>query len=139
MEQTKKKSSMGLRVAAVILVAIVVAVAAFADLTYPRTVLTVPVSFSVGADVVHDNFEVPVLDGAVQVQVSISSGGALWSAEIVNGNTTVFTHRAAQGGQTSYTSEWITLGSGTYNFTLAALGAGSLNAQVTVKAKGGFW
>ena len=139
MEQNKKKSSLSLKVAAVVIVVIVIAVAAFADLTYPRTVLSVPVSFTIGADVVHKSFEVPILNDAAQVQVSVNSGGALWSAEIISGNNTLFTHRAAQGEQTSYNSQWISLSPGMYNFTFATLGAGSLNAQVTVKTKGGFW
>ncbi|HIH88920.1 TPA: hypothetical protein HA344_06910 [Candidatus Bathyarchaeota archaeon] len=107
--------------------------------TYPRTVLTIPVSLTLGADIVQEDFEIPIMDGAVQVQVIVNSGGALWSADIQRGNSTIFTHRASQGGQTTYTSEWITLGAGTYSFNFATLSFGSLDAQVTVTVKGGFW
>lgn len=137
--QTKKKLSLGVKVAAAILIVVVVTVAAFSALTYPRQVLGFPVSFTVGADVVHQTFEVPVLDGAVQVQVAVESGSAIWTASILSGNSAVWTHRAAQGGQTTYTSEWIALSSGTYNFTFATAGVGSLSTQITVKAKGSFW
>ncbi len=126
-------------VAVAVVAVIVLAAGGYAAWTYPRAVLTAPVAFTVGADVVHESFDVPVLDGAVQVQVTVNSGGALWSAEIRRGNSTLFTHQAAQGGQTTYTSEWVALDAGTYSFTFATLGAGSLNAQVTVVAKGGFW
>ncbi len=135
MEQKRRSYS----VAIVAVAAIVVAAGAFMAWTYPRTILAAPVSLAFGADVVHESIVVPALDGAVQVQVAVTSGGALWSAEIKQGNSTLFTHRAAQGGQTTYTSEWITLGAGAYDFTFATLGAGSLNAQVTVTAKGGPW
>jgi hypothetical protein len=137
--QTKKKTSSGAKAAAAILIIIVAAVAAFSALTYPRQVLGFPVSFSVGADVVNKTFEVPVLDGAVQVKVAIESGSAIWTANVSSGNSTVWTHRAAQGGQTTYTSEWITLSSGTYDFSFATAGLGSLSAQITVDSKGGFW
>jgi hypothetical protein len=139
MEQTKPKTSVGVKVAVTILAVIIVAVAAFSALTYPRAILNFPVSFTLGADVEHQTFEVPVLDGAVQVQVTVNSGSALWKASIISGNNTVFTHGAAQGGQTTYTSEWIRISMGTYNFSFATLGAGALSAQITVMAKGGFW
>jgi hypothetical protein len=137
--QTKKKTSSGVKAAAAILIIVVAAVAAFSALTYPRQALDFPVSFTVGADVVHQTFEVPALDGTVQVKVAVETGSVLWTASILSGNSTVWTHRAAQGGQTTYTSEWITLPSGTYNFSFATAGIGSLSAQITVDAKGGFW
>ena len=121
------------------LIAIVLIAAGFAAWTYPRSILTIPVSFTIGADVVNESFTVPLADNAVQLEVAVTSGGALWSAEIDLGNQTVFLYRTAQGGQTTYTSEWIILGAGDYHIRFAALGAGSLNAQVTVWAKGGFW
>jgi hypothetical protein len=135
MEQKKG----GVSSTAVAIIAILVVAAAFMAWTYPRAVLTIPVSFTLGADVARKTFEVPFMDGAVQVQVTVNSGGALWSADIQRGNSTIFTHRASQGGQTTYTSEWITLGAGTYSFNFATLGFGSLDAQVTVTAKGGLW
>jgi len=123
----------------VAIIAIVILVAGFSAWTYPRNVVSIPVSFAIGADVATQTFTVPLADNAVQLEVSITSGGALWSAEIDQGNTSVFLYRTAQGGQTTYTSEWIIVGAGDYSIRFAALGAGSLNAQVTVKAKGGFW
>lgn len=84
-------------------------------------------------------FEVPIFDSAVQVQVSISSGASLWQASIINANgDTVWSDQASQGGQTTYNSDWISLPSGSYNFTFGTLG-GALEAQVSVKAKGGIW
>jgi uncharacterized membrane protein len=139
MEQTKKKTGLRLKLAAAVLLIIVVVVAAFSGLTFPRAVLSFPVSFAVGADVVHKTFEVPELDGVVQVQVAVNSGSALWTAIILSSDSTVWTHRAAQGGQTTYISEWITISTGTYNFSFATAGMGSLSAEITVKAKGGFW
>jgi hypothetical protein len=135
MEQKKGRVSS----AAVAIIAIIVVAAGYMAWTYPRAVLTIPVSFTLGADVARQSFDVPIMDGAVQVQVTVNSGGALWSAEIQRGNATVFTHRASQGGQTTYTSEWITVGAGTYSFSFATLGFGSLDARVTVSAKGGLW
>ena len=137
--QPKKKTSSAVKASAVVLIVIVAAVAAFFALTYPRQVLSVPVSFTLGAEVVQQAFEVPVLDGAVQVQVSIENGASIWTASILNGATKVWTHQAAQGEQTTYTSEWLPLSSGSYNFTFATAGAGQLSAHITVNAKGGFW
>ncbi len=123
----------------VAVIVLVLLIAGFSAWTYPRSVVTIPVSFTIGADVATQTFTVPVVDNAVQLEVTITSGSALWSAEIDQGNTSVFLYRTAQGGQTTYTSEWIIVGAGDYNIRFAALGAGSLNAQVTVWAKGGFW
>ncbi len=129
----------GISSVAVAVIIIVIIAAGFAAWTYPRGVVTIPVSFTIGADVVTQTFTVPIADNAVQLEVEITSGSALWSAEIDQGNTSVFLYRTAQGGQTTYTSEWIIVGAGDYGIRFAALGAGSLNAQVTVRAKGGFW
>jgi L-2-hydroxyglutarate oxidase LhgO len=123
----------------VAILAVVLIAAGFAAWTYPRDVVTIPVSLTIGADVVQKTFTVPVADNAVQLEVTVSSGGALWSAEIDTGNATVFLYRTAQGGQTTYTSEWIIVGAGDYSIRFATIGVGSLNAQVTVRAKGGFW
>jgi L-2-hydroxyglutarate oxidase LhgO len=123
----------------VAILAVVLIAAGFAAWTYPRDVVTIPVSLTIGADVVQKTFTVPAADNAVQLEVTVSSGGALWSAEIDTGNATVFLYRTAQGGQTTYTSEWIIVGAGDYSIRFATIGVGSLNAQVTVRAKGGFW
>ena len=89
---------------AVIAVLIVAAFALCAGLTYPRTVLTIPVSLTVGADVTNTKFDQPILDNMVQVQVSVQSGTALWQAQILYGNQVIWQHAASQGEQTSYNS-----------------------------------
>jgi hypothetical protein len=142
MVQTDKKNKRPrwVKPAAVAVIVVVAAVAIFAALTAPRDALNFPVAFSVGGDVVHENFQMPLLTGVVQVTVEIKQGAALWSASIVNSaGSEVFTHHMLQGDQTTYASEWITLPPGTYNFTFSTLGVGSLSALVTVRAKGGFW
>ncbi len=128
------------KAAAALIIIILVVVVAFSALTYPSTVVSFPVSFTVGAAGQEKVFSVQAWDNAVDIQISISSGGALWSASIVNSKgTTMWTHQTAQGEQTTYDSGWVPISSGNYNFTFGTIGAGSLNAEVTVKAKGGFW
>jgi len=130
------------RVATVIVIfvlIVVIATAAFLVLTYPRDEVNFQVSFTVGATKEQKVFAVPILDSSVQVGVIIQSGGALWTATIFNeAGSVLWTHSAIQG-QTTYTSQWTVLNSGNYNFSFATAGAGSLNAQIIVKAKGGFW
>jgi hypothetical protein len=127
-------------IAVAAIVVIVVAVfAVYAGVTYPRTALTIPISFTRGADVTTTEFAQPVLDDKVQVQVSVESGVALWRAQILNGDQVIWDHEARQGEQTSYNSGWLALPSGSYNFTFRTLGLDSLNAEVTVSSKGGFW
>jgi hypothetical protein len=111
----------------------------FAVITYPREVLTFPISFTIGADAKREQMDVLLLNDQVMVQVIINSGSALWTARILNGEETVWSHSAAQGEQTTYNSGWIPIPSGTYNFTFATAGAGSLSAEITVSSKGGFW
>ena len=122
-----------------IAVAVIVLVvsALYAGLTYPRTIVTVPVSFTVGADVTSTQFDQPSLNNRVQVQVSIESGLALWQARILDGDQVMWEYATGQSGQQSYDSGWIDLPSGNYNFTFGAIGA--LDAMVTVSTKGGFW
>ena len=135
-----KKTSTSLKIAAAIIVLIIVAVGVFAAWTYPRTVLGFPVSFTVGAQSVRKGFSIPMLDSWVQVQVSVSSGAALWGARILGGNDTeIWSHGAVQGGQTTYNSGWMQLPSGNYNFTFGTFGIGTLNAEITVSSEGGFW
>ena len=124
---------------AAVLVVIVAVFAVYAGLTYPRTVVTIPVSFTIGADSTTVSFEQPALADKVQVQVSVQNGAALWRAQILNGDEVVWEHGAGQGEQTSYNSGWLALPSGQYNFTFRMIGVGSLDATVTVSSKGGIW
>ena len=119
-----------------VLLAIVGILGAF---TFPREVLTFPVSFTIGADVKRELMEVRFMNDRIMVEVLISSGSALWNARILNGEETVWSHSAAQGGQTTYNSGWLQISSGSYNFSFATAGAGSLSAEITVTSKGGFW
>ncbi len=132
------KSKVVLAVAAIVII-VVASFAAYAGLTYPRTVLTIPVSFTVGTDISNTKFDQSVLDNRVQVQVNIQNGASLWRARILNGDQVIWEHSAAQGGQTSYNSGWIDLPSGSYNFTFGTIGVGSLSATAIVYSKGGFW
>ena len=118
---------------------IIVTVGVFAALTYPRNVLGFPVSFMVGAQTERKEFNVPVLHSLVQVQVVVSSGTALWAAKILSQDSELWSHRTAQGGQTTYNSGWMQIASGNYNFTFATVGFGTLDAEITVSSKGGFW
>ncbi len=129
------------RLRAVVLVAVlaVVAVAAYAALTYPKKVISFPVSFTIGANVEDREFEISPLHGWTQVEVIVHSGTALWTATIKNQDENIWDHRASQGGQTTYKSGWIELSSGHYNFTFATAGFGELEADVKVTTKGGFW
>lgn len=128
-----------LKIVATIIIIVIATVGIYGALTYPRTVLAFPVSFTIGADVKREQLDVPFLNDWVQVEVTINSGSALWTARILNQEETVWSHAAAQGGQTTYNSGWIQIASGTYNFTFATAGAGSLSAEITVTSKGGFW
>ncbi|MCW4053694.1 MAG: hypothetical protein NWE84_02080 [Candidatus Bathyarchaeota archaeon] len=116
--------------------AIVIILGAF---TFPKEILTFPISFTIGADVKRETMEVPFMNDRVMVEVVISSGSALWNARIFNGEETVWSHSAAQGDQTTYNSGWLQISSGLYNFSFATVGAGSLLAEITVTSKGGFW
>lgn len=107
--------------------------------TFPREILTFPISFTIGADVKREPMEVPFMNDRIMVEVKINSGSALWNARILNGEETVWSHSAAQGGQTTYSSGWLQISSGLYNFSFATAGAGSLSAEITVTSKGGFW
>ena len=122
-----------------IAVIIIAVFAIYAGLTYPRTVVSIPVSFTVGADSTTTAFDQPFLDDKVQVQVMVENGAALWRARILNGTEIIWEHSAAQGEQQSYDSGWLQLPSGSYTFTFGTCGIRSLDATVEVKAKGGFW
>lgn len=133
-----------MKIAAAILILIVVAVGAYAIWTFPRAVLGLPVHFTAGAQADRKEFSVPLLDNWVQVQVSVNSGTTLWIAGILGSNdSAVWTHLATQGEQTTFNSGWIQIASGNYNFTFVAAGVGTLtaplDADITVSSKGGFW
>jgi hypothetical protein len=132
------KSNVVIALVAIVII-VVASFVAYTGLTYPRTILTIPVSFNVGADTSTTKFDQSALDNKVQVQVNIANGAALWRARILNGDQVIWEHSAAQGGQTSYNSGWIDLPSGSYNFTFGTIGVGSLSATATVSSKGGFW
>ena len=132
----KSKSVIAL---ATIVIIIVAAFAVYAGVTYPRTTVNNPVSFTIGVDSKTTTFDQPVLDDKTQIQVAIQNGAALWRAQILSGDQVIWEHSAAQGEQESYNSVWIQLPSGSYNFTFGTLGIGSLDATVTVTSKGGFW
>jgi uncharacterized membrane protein len=126
--------------ATVTIVIVIVAVfSVYAGITYPRTAVSIPISFTIGADSTTVAFDQPYLDDKVQVQVTIENGAALWEAQILSGDQVIWEHAAAQGEQQSYNSGWIQLSSGSYNFMFATVGIGSLDATVTVTSKGGFW
>jgi len=139
LEKTVKRRSRGLKIAVLVIIAIIVAVGIFAVWTYPRTVLSLPVSFTIGLETERREFDVPALHSLVQVQVVVNSGTALWEAKILSQDTEIWSHRATQGEQTTYSSGWMQIASGSYNFTFATIGFGTLNAEITVSTKGGFW
>jgi hypothetical protein len=128
-----------LKIIAALVIILIATMGFYSILTYPTTLLAFPVSFTIGADVEREQFNIPILHDWIEVEVAISSGSALWSARILDQEETVWSHTAVQGGQTTYNSGWIQLASGTYNFTFATAGAGSLSAEITVSSKGGFW
>ncbi len=108
-------------------------------LAYPRSVVSFPVSFTIGADIERKEFSVPIFHETVQVQVIVNNGNLLWTASILQENAVLWSHAAHQGGQTTYQSDWVQLPSGSYNFTFATAGIGSLEAEIKVTSKGGFW
>lgn len=124
---------------AAIVIIIVAAFAVYAGVTYPRTTVNIPVSFTIGVDSKTAAFDQPFLDDKVQVQVAVQNGAALWRAQILSGDQVIWEHSAAQGEQQSYNSGWIQLPSGSYNFTFGTIGIGLLEATATVTSKGGFW
>lgn len=133
-----KKSRVKMVLALTVTLIMVLAVAYFL-VTYPRVLVDFTVSFTIGADIKRVEFEVPFLHGYVRVEVYVQSGNALWNAKILSGDEVLWNHAASQGGQTTYSSEWIRLSSGRYNFTFATAGLGSLEAKVKLTSKGGFW
>ena len=139
MEKTTKKTSKTLKIVALVFVILFLSVGVYAALTSPRTIVSFSVSFTIGADVERKEFDLPILHSLVQLEVAINTGSALWTSSILNNNGTLWTHNAAQGGQTTYISEWIQIPSGHYNFTFTTAGLGTLAAEIRVTSKGGFW
>lgn len=124
---------------AVVVIAIIAVAVSYTAITFPRSMVSFPVAFSVGLDRIQKEFDIPFLHDKAQVKVTIESGAALWKATIINQEgEELWEHSAAQGNQTTYYSGWESLPSGRYNFTFATIG-GSLNAQISVTSKGGFW
>jgi uncharacterized membrane protein len=80
---------------AVIVIIIIAVFGLYAAITYPRTVVTIPVSFTIGADVTTRAFDQPTLNDKVQVQVAVQNGAALWRARILNGDQVIWEHAAA--------------------------------------------
>ncbi len=131
-------STMKIAVAAIIAVVLIASV--YVALTLPKTVIDFNVAFAIGAERKVEEFEVPLLQDKVQVEVIIGSGSALWNAKISDSNgKEVWSHSNAQGDQTSYRSSWLSLPSGRYNFTFGTIGFGELQANIRVASKGGFW
>jgi len=139
MEKNSRAKSTTFKVAVLVAILIVTIVGVYAALTYPRTLIDFPVSFTLGADVERKEFDVSILHSQVQVEVIVNSGTSLWTAQILSQDETLWTHAAYQGGQTTYKSDWIKLSSGHYNFTFATAGLGSLEAEIKLTSKGGFW
>ena len=137
--ETSSKKSMSVR--ALLLVTVIVGAffIAYMAITYPRVIVSFPVSFTIGADVKRVEFEVPFLHSWIKVEVFVNSGTALWTAKILSNDTTLWSHTASQSGQTIYSSKWIKISSGHYNFTITTAGIGSLEAEVRITSKGGFW
>jgi hypothetical protein len=139
MQSSPRKTSKLVKITALIIGIALVAASTCGALTFPRTVLTFSVSFTIGATVERKEFDVPFLHDWFQVEVIVSSGLALWIASIRSQNETLWSHSAVQGGQTTYRSDWTRLSSGHYNFTFATTGLGPLSSQIVVRSKGWPW
>jgi hypothetical protein len=126
-------------VLAVIVIIVVAIFAAYAGVTYPKTILTVSVSFTAGADSTTVAFDQPFLNDKFQVQVTAQNNAVLWRVQIMNESYLAWEHMAIEGELQSYMSGWIALPSGSYDFTFTTFGNESLDAVVTVASKGGFW
>jgi len=130
-----------MKIVAVIIVVTAIA-GVYAALTFPRTVIDFDVIFTVGADRELGEFEVPLLHGKVQLEVTVKSGSALWTTRIADSSgKEIWSHNAVQGDQTTYRSDWLSLPSGRYNFTFGTMGArrtaskhkGCLKRRILVK------
>jgi hypothetical protein len=124
---------------AILLVVVLVVIAGYSALTYPKTDATISVSFGIGAESKTVEFDLPTLHDQAQIEVRITSGTALWNAKLFSGNQTVWTHAASQGVQTAYASEWVNISPGHYKLVFSTIGFGSLVGEVKVTTKGGPW
>lgn len=122
-----------------IIVIVLAAFVAYAGLTYPQTVASLQVSFTAGIDTKTAQFDVPLLHGQAQVEISVQSGAAIWHAEITSENEIIWNYTTAQTGQMTYLSDWQPLATGRYNFTFGTVGIQTLEATAKVTTKGGFW
>ncbi len=130
------------RVLLAVVLVLIIAVAfagLYLFLTLPKSVVSFPVSFTIGADLERRELIVPVLHEWVQVEVVVNSGNLLWTAKILEQDDVLWDHNTHQGDQTTYRSDWVKLPSGNYNFTFATVGIGSLDAEIRITSKGGFW
>ena len=130
-----------LKIAAIILVAVIVISVAYAAITFPHTIVNFPVAFSVGPDQAKTEFEVPALNDKVQVHVTLSGNSTSWRAAIedADGVELWYYSGPAETNQTTYHSAWEMVPSGRYNFTFLAVGRESLSAEIRLTSKGGFW
>jgi hypothetical protein len=129
-----------IKIVVVALVVVLVAVVLYSALTFPRAVLDLQVSLSVGVDIQAKEFDMPFLQDEVLVEVAVTTGTALWRASIIDASgSEIWSHSTAQGDSTTYQSGWIALPSGHYNFTFGTIGIGNLDANVKITSKGGFW
>jgi len=129
-----------LKIIAIVVAVVVLIAAVFVALTFPRTVVEFPVSFTIGIDREQRQIEIPWLHDKAQVEVAVTNGSSLWRASITNSTgEEVWSHSALQGEQTTYTSGWIAMPSASYNFTFSTIGAGSLDATIKIISKGGIW
>jgi len=137
--ETSSKKSMTIKVLVLMVIILVVFLVAYMTITYPRVIVSFPVSFTVGAYVKRVEFGVPFLHNWIKLEVFVSSGTALWTAKILRKDTALWSHTSSQSDQTTYSSEWIKISGGRYNFTFATAGIGPLEAEIRLISKGGFW
>ena len=123
------------KLAMMIIAIVFVAVAAYAAVTFPRTVASTTVSLTAGINSKNVEFDVPSLHERAQIEIKVQSGlGAVWSATISSGNNILWNNQ----GSGNYLSDWIKLPAGHYVFTFITLGV-ALEAQVNIITKGGIW
>ncbi len=82
--QTNSRSSRLVKGIVIIIMIIAVVSIAFILWTYPRSTLSFPVTFTIGAANQEKVFDVPAFDNSVQVQVKINNGASLWQARHTN-------------------------------------------------------
>jgi hypothetical protein len=107
--------------------------------TYPSTAISIPMSFTLGADTKQETFEISVLQSQARIDVVVTTGSTWWTAKILQGDAELWSHSMTQNDQTAFQSDWIILSSGSYNFTYTAASLTALALEVTVTTKGGSW